>query len=288
MKTRTPAPTVWVTGAGGLIGSWLVRVAPEQAPAWSVRGLTRGDLDLSDLAALDRLFREERPDLVIHCAAVSRSTECESNPALARRVNLEATARLAALCSLIPFIYFSSDLVFDGRKGNYDESAPVNPLSVYGETKAAAEAVVLTNHGHSVIRTSLNGGQSPTGDRGFNEQMRRSWQADQTLHLFADEFRCPIAVQITARAVWELVAAKRPGLYHLCGAERLSRWSIGQLLARRWPGLNPRIESASLKDYAGPTRPPDVSMNCEKIQRLLSFPLPRFSDWLAGHPNEVF
>lgn len=288
MKTRTPAPTAWVTGAGGLIGSCLVRGAPEHAPGWSVRGLTRGDLDLSDFAAVDRLFEKERPDLVIHCAALSRSHECESNPALARRINLEATARLAALSCSIPFIYFSSDLVFDGSKGNYDESAPVNPLSVYGSTKAAAEAVVLANHQHSVIRTSLNGGRSPTGDRGFNEQMRRSWQAGQTLRLFADEFRCPIAAQVTARAVWELVSAKKPGLYHLCGAERLSRWSIGQLLAGRWPGLNPRIESASLKDYSGPARPPDVSMNCDKIQRLLSFPLPRFSDWLAGHPNEVF
>ena len=279
---------IWVTGAGGLIGNYLVLTAPHLASNRRVAGLTHAHLDLTDCDAVRRNFHETRPQLIIHCAALSSSPACQENPSLARKVNVEATACLAGLAADIPFIFFSSDLVFDGRQGNYDESARPNPLSFYAETKIAAEQVVLANPMHTVVRISLNGGASPTGDRGFNEQMRRAWQAGKTLKLFVDEFRCPMPAIVTARAIWELVAQSKPGLYHLAGSQRLSRWQMGQLIAARWPQLNPRLEPASRKDYAGPPRPPDTSLNCAKIQKLLSFPLPGLGEWLKANPNEPF
>lgn len=280
--------TVWITGAGGLIGSYLVRSAPRFAPGATVVALTRDRLDLTDTSAVRAEFRHEAPQLIIHCAALSRSPACEANPILARKLNVEVTALLAELAADIPMFLLSSDLVFDGREGNYDETAPVNPLSIYAETKVAAEQVILGNPKHTVIRTSLNGGTSPMGDRGFNEQMRRAWQAGQTLKLFTDEFRSPIPAEATARAVWELATRTQPGLYHVAGSERLSRWQIGQLLAARWPQLKPRIEPGSLKEYSGAPRAPDTSLNCAKAQTLLSFRLPGLTDWLAAHPDEAF
>jgi dTDP-4-dehydrorhamnose reductase len=281
-------PLTWITGAGGLIGHQLLQSAAAHASGWIVRGLTRQELDLTDFAAVRTAFNDDNPALVIHCAAMSKSPVCEKDPALAHRINVEATNHLAELAANIPFVFFSSDLVFDGQQGNYDESAAPNPLSVYSRTKAGAERVVLANPKHTVIRTSLNGGISPTGDRGFNEEIRRAWQQGRTLTFFTDEFRCPIPVTATARAVWELVAINRPGLYHLAGSERLSRWQIGQLLAARWPQLDAKMTAGSLKDYRGAPRSPDTSLNCAKIQKLLSFPLPSFSEWLKANPHEPF
>jgi dTDP-4-dehydrorhamnose reductase len=250
--------------------------------------LTRAELDLEDSDAVRRAFRKDAPQLVIHCAALSNTPHCQRDPALARRLNVDVTAVLSELAADIPFVFFSSDLVFDGLKGNYVESDPVNPAGVYSETKVAAEKIVLANPKHTVIRTSLNGGISPTGDRGFNEQLRRAFQEGKKLTLFTDEFRCPIPALVTARAVWELVAQNRPGLYHLAGAERLSRWQMGRLVAARWPELNPQIAAESRRDYRGPPRPPDSSLNCARIKRLLSFPLPGLSEWLATHPEQLF
>jgi dTDP-4-dehydrorhamnose reductase len=280
--------TAWITGAAGLIGNYLVQTAPQFAPGWRVRGLTRADLDLADFDAVHRTFHSDAPQLVIHCAALSKSPECQKNPGLARKLNVEVTAVLAELAADVPFIFFSTDLVFDGRAGNYDESAAVNPLSVYAETKAAAEKIVLANPRHTVIRTSLNGGTSPTGDRGFNEQLRQAFTSGQTVKLFTDEFRSPIPAIVTARAVWELAAQNKPGLYHIAGSERLSRWELGSLIAARWPQLNPKLEAGSLKDYHGAPRAPDTALNCTKIQKLLSFPLPGLTEWLAARPNEIF
>jgi dTDP-4-dehydrorhamnose reductase len=279
---------IWITGAGGLIGNCLVQTTPGFIPGAAVRGLTRAQLDLADFTAVRQEFHSQKPWLIIHCAALSRSPECQANPALARKLNLEVTALLAELAAEIPLVFFSSDMVFDGRAGNCDETAPVNPLSVYAETKAAAEQIVLANPKHTVIRTSLNGGVSPTGDRGFNEQMRRAWQSGQTLRLFTDEFRCPIAAPVTARATWEIISRNQPGLYHVAGSERLSRWQLGQLIASRWPRLNPKMEPASLKEYQGAPRCPDTSLNCAKAQRLLSFPLPGLTQWLTEHPEAPF
>jgi len=280
--------TIWITGAGGLIGNYLARNAPVFPPGTTIIALTRAALDLADSSAVRAEFRRQDPQLVIHCAALSKSPDCEVNPALARKLNVEVTALLAELAAQIPFVFLSTDLVFDGRSGNYDESSLPDPLSVYAKTKAAAERIVLANPKHLVIRTSLNGGTSPTGDRGFNEQMRRAWQAGQCLRLFTDEYRSPVAARVTARAIWELAGQSRTGLYHVAGSERMSRHQIGQLLATRWPRLHPRIEPASLKEYAGAPRAPDTSLNCAKAQRLLSFRLPGFSEWLAAHPNEAF
>ncbi len=279
---------VWITGAGGLIGSYLLRTAAEFAPNSHVRGLTRSAIDLTDATALRQLFHHDKPDLILHCAALSKTVACQQDPELAHALNVEVTARLAELAAHIPLIFFSTDLVFDGLQAPYDELALVHPLNVYADTKVAAEQIVLANPEHTVVRTSLNGGISPTGDRGFNEEMRRAWQVGKTLNLFTDEYRCPIPAAVTARAVWELAAQNQPGLYHLAGRERLSRWQIGQLLAARWPQLHPHLEPGSLKDFRGQPRSPDVTMNCAKIQKLLSFPLPGLTDWLNAHPDEPF
>jgi dTDP-4-dehydrorhamnose reductase len=279
---------IWITGAGGLIGGCLLKAGPAFFPSNPVVGLTRPDLDLTNYNLLRRQFQRQRPRIVVHCAALSRSPACQADPALARKLNVEVTKVLADLAADIPFLFFSTDLVFDGMAGNYDESAAVNPLSVYAETKVLAERIVLANPGHTVIRTSLNGGCSPAGDRGFNEEMRNAWRAGKTLRLFTDEFRSPVPAVVTARATWELALSARPGLYHVAGSERLSRWQIGQLVSARCPDLKPRLEPASLAEYAGAPRPPDTSLNCAKAQKLLSFGLPGLGAWLEANPQAPF
>ncbi|MCX5729353.1 MAG: sugar nucleotide-binding protein [Nitrospirae bacterium] len=160
-----------------------------------------------------------------------------------------------------------------------------NPLNVYGETKVEAERIVLQNPRHSVIRVGLNAGTSPSGDRSFVEDMRNSVKSGRPLTLFTDEFRCPLPVGMTARAIWELIERGWPGLYHLGGAERLSRWEIGQALVPWYQELEGQMQPGSVKSYTGAPRPPDLSMRCNKLQGLLSFPLSGFRTWLAGRTS---
>ena len=280
---------VWITGANGLIGNYLVQTAPRFVPSWHVRALTRADFDLLDFAAVRREFEIDQPRLVIHCAAITNVADAQKNPEHARRVNVEVTKLLAELSSEISFAFFSTDLIFDGLKGNYTETDTRHPLHLYGETKVAAEEIVLKNSRHLVVRTSINGGASLTGGRSFNEQLRRALQqARQGMTLFTDEFRSPLPAVETARAVWELAQKNCTGIFHVAGTEKLSRWQIGEMLVKRWPEITTKIQSGSAKDFAGPPRALDTSLSIGKAQKVLSTPLPGLSEWLAANPGELF
>lgn len=275
---------VWVTGAGGLLGQALMAYGPPAAD-WQVRGLRHEDLELTDYRALREAFQRDRPDLVIHAAALSRPRDCEANPDGAWAVNVGATVMLADLLGKGRLIFISSEQVFDGRHGPYAEASPVAPLNVYGQTKAEAERRVLAGSQHVVVRLALTYGRSRGGARAFNEEWEQRWRRGETLRLFTDEFRCPIPASVAAQALWILAATPQArGIYHLAGAERLSRWDIGRLLAQHVPGALSLIQPASLQEWQGPPRPPDLHLRCERLQALLPFALPAFSGWLAAHP----
>lgn len=274
------APCAIITGAAGLIGQYLVKTAPRWAPDWDVQGLTRADLDLVNRRDVDRAWQSLKPNVVIHCAALSRTKDCEHDPAQARRINVEATTHLAQLSHNIPFIFLSSGEVFDGKTGWYSEMDEPSAINVYGQTKLEAEQTVLQNTGHTVVRIVLTAGTSETRSRSFVEDMCLAVRAGKDVTLYVDEFRCPLPAGVIARTIWELVDRRQPGLYHLGGSERLSRWEIGAALLPWYPELKDRLVAGSARNRVGGLRPLDLSLRCEKIQRLLSFRIPGFREWL--------
>jgi dTDP-4-dehydrorhamnose reductase len=279
------APRAVITGAAGLIGQYLVKTASRWASGWDVQGLSRAELELTETSKIAAHIRALKPDLLIHCAALSRTKACEQHPEQARRINVEVTARLAQLSQDIPFIFLSSGEVFDGKTGWYGETDEPNPINVYGQTKLEAEQAVLQNPEHTVVRIVLTAGTSQNGDRSFVEDMCRAAKAGKDVTLYADEFRCPLPAAVIARTVWELVDRKQPGLYHLGGSERLSRWEIGETLLPWYPELKGYLKKGSARNHVGSPRPADLSLLCDKIQRLLSFRIPGFCEWLVDRPR---
>ena len=279
------APRAVITGAAGLIGQYLVKTAPRWAPGWNVQGLSRAELELTDSLNLEARIRSLKPDLLIHCAALSRTKACEQDPEQAHRINVKVTAQLAQLSQDIPFIFLSSGEVFDGRTGWYGETDEPNPINVYGKTKLEAEQVVLQNPRHTAVRIVLTAGTSQNVDRSFVEDMCRAATAGKDVTLYADEFRCPLPAGVIARVVWELIDRRQPGLYHLGGSERLSRWEIGETLLPWCPELKGRLVKGSARNHVGSPRPADLSLRCDKIQRLLSFRIPGFREWLTGRSH---
>jgi dTDP-4-dehydrorhamnose reductase len=132
-----------------------------------------------------------------------------------------------------------------------------------------------------VVRIVLTAGTSLNGDRSFVEDMSRSAKAGQDVTLYVDEFRCPLPAGVIARVLWELAQQENPGLYHLGGSYRLSRWEIGELLLPWFPELKGRLVQGTARCHTGAPRPPDLSLSCEKIERVLSFRLPGLRSWLT-------
>lgn len=275
-------PIAIITGAAGLIGQYFVKNAARWAPDWEVHGLNRAELDLTNRSEVERVWQRLKPNAVIHCAAMSRTKDCERDPQQARRINVEATAHLASCSEEIPFVFLSSGEVFDGQSRWYRETDAPNPINVYGRTKLEAEQQVLRNPRHTVVRIVLTAGTSLNSDRSFVEDMSRAAKGDEAMTLYGDEFRCPLPAGVIARAIWELVNQEATGLYHLGGRDRLSRWEIGQTLLPWYPELQGHLFEGASTDHAGAPRPLDLSLNCDKLQALLSFPIPGLRAWLQN------
>ncbi len=154
---------VLITGANGQLGADILAVLQHEKV--DVVGLTHQDADIGNIDAVKQLFVLHQPDVVINTAAFHNVNVCEQDPSTAKLINTDAPALMAALCSKHQkrFIHFSTDYVFDGKKGiPYTEHDKTAPLNVYGETKREGESrVLMFDPGHLVLRVSALYGHHP-------------------------------------------------------------------------------------------------------------------------------
>jgi dTDP-4-dehydrorhamnose reductase len=179
-------------------------------------------------------------------------------------VNVEGTAALAeeAEKAGARFVLVSTDLVFDGSKGSYRESDPVAPLSVYGGTKAEAEAEAAACGRHVIARASLLYGPSIVGRPSFFDEQVAALRTNRPLNLFEDEWRTPLSLAAAARALLAIAHSDFRGMIHLGGPERLSRLEMGMLLANHLGTGRQAIVRATREGASSPEpRPRDTSLD---------------------------
>lgn len=272
-----------VTGAGGLLGGRLAAelsalghdVLAAHRRAAPPPGLRATAVELRAEADLTRLLDEERPDAVVHAAAISRAEGCAERPADAEAVNARLPGTIARACHRrgVGLVAVSTDLVFDGESAPYGEGDPARPLSRYGRTKLAGERAVLEAHpGAAVVRLALVCGLGH-GPRGTStESVAWSLREGRPVSLFVDEHRTPIDARSLADAVARILARGAEGVFHVGGRERTSRYELGLRVARAF-GLDPSlVRPARQADHRGPeVRPADVSLDVARARAELGF-----------------
>jgi dTDP-4-dehydrorhamnose reductase len=264
-----------ITGASGFLGWNLCQLARSQ---WEVHGtydrhpiqiadvnLHAIDLTNPDLvrAQIDRIT----PDAIIHTAAASSPNFCQAHPAQSARINVAASSLLAEICAdaKIPFVFTSTDLVFDGNKPPYRETDPVAPINIYGEQKVAAESEILAAYPQATIcRMPLMFGIAPPTATSFIQPWLKALAARQNLQLFIDEFRTPVSAVTAAKGLL-LALQVSPGIIHLGGKERISRYEFGRLMAEAFEYDLSLLSPISQQDLpmAAP-RAADVSLDSTK------------------------
>lgn len=235
---------ILVTGAHGFLGRSVLRQAggmevelvacgrraepPPENPAYH-------RIDLHDGAAVTGLLALERPNWVIHTAALTDVDRCETEPDLARGVNLDIVGHLVDGCAEVDagLAHLSTDYVFDGCSGPYGEKDPTNPLSHYGRVKLESEARVLGSGIRGlVLRTLWLFGYIPETRRNLVTWPLESLLKGEELAIVNDQWGNPTFVGDVALSLVEFCLRGCIGLFHFGGADYLTRYELVQELAQ--------------------------------------------------------
>jgi dTDP-4-dehydrorhamnose reductase len=285
---------IMITGGGGFVaGNIIAQSAPdldilavEQAPiALEKNNLSWKTLDLRNAPALKAVFELAKPEVVVHTAAISDIDYCEAHHDTAESVNVGVTRMLVELCANASarLIYFSSDSVFNGKKGRYVEDDPPDPLHFYGRTKVEGEQIVLNGCPDSVvIRPSLIVGL-PVLEAGnsFMWRMIETLKQSRRVAFPKEEIRSPLDVITLSRAVLELAGNDYCGILHLSGNDVLTRYEMARTIASRlgYPPEAVADKKPSVSSGRAP-RPLDVSLDNNKAKIVLDTPMLGLDDAL--------
>lgn len=272
-----------ITGGNGLLGTKLIALCLRSGAAEPVSvsrqpcanaylgRFTFHQLDITDPAATRALLEQVRPRWVIHTAAMTDVDGCERQPEAAWRANLEGARSVAAACRAVEahLVHLSTEYVFDGRDGPYDEEAPVNPLSVYGRTKLASELAVRELCPWAAIaRTTVLYGYAPNTRPNFVTWLLARLRRGEPVRVVDDQVGSPTLADNLAEMCLALALARARGIYHTVGADRLDRYRFARLAAEVFaldPALIQPISTAELRQPA--PRPLRAGLLVDKFRR---------------------
>ena len=266
-----------VIGGSGQIGGWLLRHLADRGhdavgtyATVPAEGLHR--LDAAEMEASAAWVRSRSPDVVFYPAGFTWVDGCERDPAKARAANLDQPLNIAraAADGGARFVYYSTDYVFDGVGGPYDEDAPTNPLSAYGLAKRDAELALAEALGDRAltIRTSWVYGPERQG-KNFAYQLVKTLSAGKPLPCPSDQISSPGYGPDVALASVMLAEQGASGLIHAVGPEVLGRVEFARSIASAF-GLDPDLIVAQTTAELGQTtpRPLDGGLLAPRLEAL--------------------
>jgi len=271
-----------VIGSRGFLGSHAAQAARPAfdvfEAARSADGIKKLAIDIQDQASVKAAFEAAKPDFVLHFAAISDIDRCEKFPEQAKAINLHGTEHVVEACAQANtrLLFTSTGAVFDGQKHGYSEEDPVRPVSIYGQTKAAAEKAVLALGPRSVVvRIALAIGFAVNPEtNSLLDNLKKRWAAGQKVALPVHESRNPIDAATATRFVLELVSNEEArGVFHVGCTTPINRYDLGLLLAARmgYPGL---AEPQWVPIPGRAPRGPDHYLLTDKLRSVSAIPIP--------------
>jgi len=279
---------ILITGSNGLLGQKLVRqLLKSNVPFLATsKGENRNvdcpqelyvELDICNENEIELLFTLFHPTHIIHTAAITNVDYCELNPVECNEVNFKASLKLfeAAKKTNAHFQLLSTDFVFDGLKGNYQEEDAVGPLSVYAVSKVNAENALIndTYRNWSIVRTIIV--------YGIGHNLSRSniicWAKDvlskeQDITIVNDQFRSPTWADDLAWACLRICKLNEKGIFHISGPETMSIFELVNRIAKHFnlpTGKIKAISSSQLNQAAN--RPPKTGFNLTKSKEKIGY-----------------
>lgn len=242
-----------ITGASGKIASALIESyrkyaernhvvlllisSVDLAPVYgSFEGITCIVASSHDIESYRRVLKEFRPTVIINTIGYTDVDGCETNRALAQHLNVQFPEFLARYARTfdVHLLHYSTDYVFDGKAGPYDEHQTPNPINYYGKTKLAGENAIrsLVPTSSTIVRTNVVYGFGGNAKADFVEWVTRQCRSNLPVRAAIDQYSNPTTSWDIAYATMELIRRKQSGLYHVGGADYCSRYDFALAIAR--------------------------------------------------------
>jgi dTDP-4-dehydrorhamnose reductase len=281
-----------VTGAAGMLGTALIDrlaehhevVATSRRPGLRREGVRWSVFDLRDDRALETFLLTERPDFVVHAAAIVDVDRCERDPVAAERLHVHSTEVIAQTLATwdAALIYISTDSVFDGHKdGPYVEADRPAPINTYARTKLAGEKVALALKRSAVLRTNIFGWTG--ADRmSFAEWVIHGLLDRTPMRMFSDVQFTPIHVSHLSEVVDQLLRSVDDGavgLFHAGGETCLTKYEFAYLVANVFDLSTEHVSATRVADAGlAASRPTNMALSSQKLSRTLGRDLPAAVD----------
>ncbi len=239
---------VVIVGAGGKVAAACAQLFLQQTD-WSLALLSSREIDptLVDPMRVQRLsvsaldfsaVREAcvnlRPKVIINAAAMTNVDACESDKQLAQNLNVKAVENIVRACRIVGahLIHYSTDYIFDGKKGPYTEDDTPHPLNYYGKTKLGGENAILSSDiSATILRTNIVYGRAPGVKTDFVTWVRDKCRAGERITIAQDQWGNPTLCDDLALATMRVIEKGRTGVYNIAGADYLDRYDFALRIA---------------------------------------------------------
>ncbi len=289
---------VLITGANGLLGQHMIKLLLDRN--YEVVATSRGgsrlpfqpsarytyrEMDITNALETFAVMSNEKPDIVVHAAAMTQVDDCELRPQHCERVNVQGTSQVLTDAETFSshFIYVSTDFVFDGEQGNYGEEDDTKPISLYGFTKLQAESMVQTSTiPFAIVRTCLVYGNLLQGTRSnIVSWVRENLEQGKTIKVVSDQLRTPTYVGDLAKGILLIIEKKATGIYHISGKDWLTPYDIALKTAAKFnldAGKIVKVDASTFKQPG--RRPLKTGFIIEKARKELGFEPMSFDEGL--------
>lgn len=277
---------IFVTGANGLLGQTITSIFTRESDyelitsgvetdSASDLGHTYERLDLTNKDEVKKLIGFYEPDVIINCAAFTDVDKCETERELCWKVNVDAVKHLiiASRINNAKIIHYSTDYIFDGKNGPYDEEAKPNPVSFYGRSKLASENALLTSGADfAIARTMVLFGIGNNIKPNFALWLIGKLKNNEPVNIVDDQIGNVTISDDLAFGTLKIIELKKKGIFNIAGSDILSRYEFVLKMCEVFgfnKNLVSKIKTADLNQPA--QRPLNSGLITLKAQSELGF-----------------
>jgi dTDP-4-dehydrorhamnose reductase len=296
---------ILITGSNGLLGQKLVKLLIDKKDFQIVatakggnrlpetyKGYTFYDLDITNEGQVHSLIEEVKPHFIINTAAMTNVDQCESDRGNCWQLNVDAVRYLieAAESTKSFLLHLSTDFIFDGVDGPYDEEAEPNPLSYYGQSKLAAEQLIInSNIKWSIARTVLVYGIAHDMSRtNIILWVKKSLEDGKAINVVDDQWRTPTLAEDLAMGCYLIVKNEEEGVFNISGKDFLSPYEMAIKTAKFFSLDESLINKTDSTKFTQPAkRPAKTGFILEKAYRILDYDPVSFEEGIKVLADQI-